>query len=192
MSGPIPNRSGNQRPARRRVDMRHHDERFGDGLDEVGERLRDARPALTPLELDAVQRRVLAPAARSTTEGTRTVKTRIAIIATLMFGMLFSTAGAGLAVGGFADDDQASVAQYSNDDDKGGVLGGNDRGEDERGVVGESDVSAAEQTEFTAQGDETGGQLPFTGFAAIPVLLVGLALLGGGTLLMRRSGDAGR
>ncbi|HZB76168.1 MAG TPA: hypothetical protein VE526_08095 [Solirubrobacteraceae bacterium] len=173
--------------------MRHHDERFGDGLDEVGERLRDARPALTPLELDAVQRRVLAPAARSTTEGTRTVKTRIAIIATLMFGMLFSTAGAGLAVGGFADDDQASVAQYANDDNRGGVRGEQDEG----GVLGASDesaddVSAAEQTEFTVQGDQTGGQLPFTGFAAIPVLLVGLALLGGGTLLMRRSGDAGR
>ena len=173
--------------------MRHHDERFGDGLDKVGERLRDARPVLTPLELDAVQRRVLATAARSTTEGTRTVKTRIAIIATLMFGMLFSTAGAGLAVGGFADDDQASVAQYANDDNRGGVRGEQDEG----GVLGASDesaddVSAAEQTEFTVQSDQTGGQLPFTGFAAIPVLLVGLALLGGGTLLMRRSGDAGR
>ena len=173
--------------------MRHHDERFGDGLDEVGARLRDARPALTPLELDAVQRRVLASAARSTMEGTRTVKTRIAIIATLMFGMLFSTAGAGLAVGGFADDDQASVAQYGSGTEQGGVQGEADEG----GVLGESDESAddvyaAEQTEFTAQGGETGGQLPFTGFAAIPVLLVGLALLGGGTLLMRRSGDAGR
>ena len=182
--------------------MRHYDEPFGDGLDEVGEGLRAARPTLTPLELDAVQRRVLGTAVRTTNEGTRTVKTRIAIIATLMFGMLFSTAGAGLAVGGFADDDQASVAQYGDNDDQGedegGVLGGGgDQGEDEGAVLGESvdsatDVSAAEQTEFTSQGEDTGGELPFTGFAAIPVLLIGLALLGGGTLLLRRSGDAGR
>src|SRR5829696_5108317 len=111
--------------------MRTNDHRHGDGFEDLEGRLRAARPTLPPLELDAVQRRVLGTAARSTTEGARGMKSRIAIIAMLVFGLVFSTAGAGLAVGGFADEDQASVAQY-DDDDQGGVLG---ESEDDQGGV---------------------------------------------------------
>ena len=170
-----------------------NDDRHGDGFEDLESRLRAARPTLSPLELDGVQRRVLGTAARSTREGAKDMKSRIAIIAMLVFGMLFSTAGAGLAVGGFAGEDQASVAQYDDDDDQ-GVLG--ERDDNDGGVLGESDepgsdVTAAEQTEFTASA-QTGGDLPFTGFAAIPVLLLGLVLLAAGTFLRRSSRtDAG-
>ena len=165
------------------------DHKHGADLADLEDRLRASRPTLSPLELDAVQRRVLAAPVRPTREGT-TMKSRIAVIAMLVFGMLFSTAGAGLAVGGFADEDQASVAQYGapggdEDQDEGGVLG--ERDEEGGSVQGVSDdVAAAEQTEFTASA-QTGGELPFTGFAAIPVLLIGLALLAAGTMLRRSS-----
>jgi hypothetical protein len=49
-------------------------------------------------------------------------------------------------------------------------------------------VSPAEQTQPTRQvAAATGSQLPFTGFAAIPVMLGGIALLTGGLVLRRRT-----
>jgi hypothetical protein len=168
-----------------------HDEPHGD----LEDRLRASRPTLSPLELDAVQRRVLGTAARPTRKGTTMMRSRIAVIAMLVFGMLFSTAGAGLAVGGFADEDQASVAQYGtpggDEDENGGAVLG-EREDDGGSVQGVSDdVAAAEQTEFTASA-QSGGELPFTGFTAIPVLLIGLALLAAGTVLHRSSRTDGR
>jgi hypothetical protein len=50
---------------------------------------------------------------------------------------------------------------------------------------GEDDVQPTRQV-TAGVSDDTDGELPFTGFAAIPVLLVGLGLLTGG-MLMRRS-----
>jgi hypothetical protein len=38
-----------------------------------------------------------------------------------------------------------------------------------------------------AQQVESGDSLPFTGFAAIPVVLAGVALIGGGLMLRRQS-----
>lgn len=55
------------------------------------------------------------------------------------------------------------------------------------GVAAQQPVQAPRQV-VAAQ---TGQQLPFTGFAAIPVLLGGLALLGTGVVLRRRTGSQG-
>ena len=53
------------------------------------------------------------------------MKSRLAILCMLVFGMLLSTAGAGLAVSGLADQNDASTAQYGTDTPPGGgeVLG---------------------------------------------------------------------
>ena len=117
--------------------------------------------------------------------------TRILVVALLVAGIFFSVAGSGLAIGGFADQDQAAVTQYGQ-----GVLPDTDSepGPDDEQAVppgnggGEDDVRPPEQVQqgVTQAG---GGQLPFTGFSAIPVLLLGVAALAAGLVLRRRSGS---
>ena len=174
------------------------------------------------------------------------MKSRIAILGLLVSGMLFSTAGAGLAIsGGNAQSGtNAAISQYATPtptppctppgdtppgmppgtcvtptptpvctpaptDNKSGAVTPSD-------VCGEGGVLPAEETNAptteTAPGTDSGSgvlpaeetntgtqptrqeaaaaqtsQLPFTGFAAIPVLLGGLALLTGGLVLRRRT-----
>ena len=124
------------------------------------------------------------------------MRSRLAIIAMLVFGGLLSTGGGALAISGFASQQgNAAQGQY------GGVQGEEDEGD--QGVLGEDDDSGggtapaggdngtqpARQVEAGAQG--TGGeeQLPFTGFAAIPILLGGVALLASGLVLRNRSAE---
>ena len=122
------------------------------------------------------------------------MRSRLAIIAMLVFGGLLSTGGGALAVSGLASQqDNAAQGQY------GGVQGEEDEGD--QGALGEEDsgggapasedngTQPARQVEAGAQG--TGGeeQLPFTGFAAIPILLGGVALLTTGFVLRRRSAE---
>ena len=151
------------------------------------------------------------------------MKSRIAILGLLVSGMLFSTAGAGLAITGGGDTPagrNAAISQYATPtptpvctptptDNKSGAVSPTD-------VCGEGGVLPAEEnnapTTETAPVTDTGSgalpaeetnagtqptrqeaaaaqtsQLPFTGFAAIPVLLGGLALLTGGLVLRRRT-----
>jgi hypothetical protein len=174
--------------------VRHADDdpRADAELERIGAWLRAERPELEALELDAIQQRVRARGARATKEGGGPMKSRIAILVMLVAGMLFSTAGAGLAVTGLAANDQASVAQYGEDDEGADVRGEADEGGgdvvagEEDAVAGAGDVQAARQAEL---GQGQGGQLPFTGLAAIPLMLFGIALLGGGVLLRRRASD---
>jgi len=178
------------------------------------------------------------------------MKSRIAILGLLVSGMLFSTAGAGLAISGGGDTPagtNAAISQYATPtptppctppgetppgmppgtcvtptptpvctpaptDNKSGAVSPSD-------VCGEGGVLPAEAnnaptTETAPAETDTGSgaapaeesspatgtqptrqeaaaaqtsQLPFTGFAAIPVLLGGLALLTGGLVLRRRT-----
>ena len=161
-------------------------------LQPVIDQLRANRPEATALELDAIKQRVRArssqPARRRTTRRAQLMKSRIVILTMLVFGMLLSTAGAGLAVSGLAGQNDASKAQYGEQPPSGGgdVLGDQDEGtnvapEDNGGG---GDVQPARQVEAGADTDST---LPFTGFAAIPVLIGGIALLSAGLALRRRS-----
>ena len=153
------------------------------------------------------------------------MKSRVAILAMLVTGMVFSTAGAGLAIQGIGGStDNAAVSQYATPtptptptydcptETRGNVSPSEQQGTEPCGEGGvlpaeaenapspqpeparESDggVTPAQEREATqperqqAAAVET-SELPFTGFAAIPVLLGGLALLTGGLILRRRT-----
>ena len=172
-------------------------------LQPVIDQLRANRPEATALELDAIKQRVRArssqPARRRTTRRAQLMKSRLVILSMLVFGMLLSTAGAGLAVSGLSGQNNASKAVY------GGVTtpsgGGDVLGDEDSGTnvlpnsgggnesPGGSEGNATQPARQVEAGATTNSNLPFTGFAAIPVLLGGIALLSAGLVLRRRSGD---
>ena len=152
------------------------------------------------------------------------MKSRVAILSMLVGGMVFSTAGAGLALSGSPSHHNASIAQYPTSTPtpvctetpsgggtspaqtqaectptpEGGVLpaesgGGNGpAGTSGGGSTPSGGVAPAEATNTQPTRQEaaaTNSQLPFTGFAAIPVILGGLALLAGGLILRRRTAE---
>jgi len=173
-------------------------------LQPVIDQLRANRPEATALELDAIKQRVRArssqPARRRTTRRAQLMKSRIVILSMLVFGMLLSTAGAGLAVSGLAGQDNASTAQYGTSTPTGGgdVLGDEDSGnnvlpEDNTGggdtSPGGTEGNSVQPARQVEAGADTNSKLPFTGFAAVPVLLGGIALLSAGLVLRRRTGE---
>src|SRR3954447_25751262 len=156
--------------------------------------------------------------ARRRTRRAELMKSRLVILTMLVLGMLLSTAGAGLAVSGLTGNDSASVGQYASpaptphggggggtpSGGGSGVLGEQNSGGGQTvlpsgsggtspsggnaggsGVAGETSVQPARQVEA---GSDTGSSLPFTGFAAVPILFGGIVLLSGGLLLRRRAG----
>jgi hypothetical protein len=203
--------------------------------DDVIRLLREGRPQATEMELDRikqrVRRRVAAPSGRK-----QSMRSRVAILAMLVTGIVFSTAGAGLALSG-SSHSNASIAQYGaatptptpsctpmpsggtpppgttptctptptctatplgstapsaectpTPTPAGGIL----PAESGNGPAGTTANGVAPATASTTQPTRqeaaaTNSQLPFTGFAAIPVILGGLALLTGGLILRRRT-----
>jgi hypothetical protein len=208
--------------------MTHHDDGH-DELQRLAARLRAERPTASPLELDALKQRVLARAARPrpTTRRSSLMRTRAAIMSMLALGFVLSTTGAGLAVTGLSDNNQAASAQYPETPPatttpppatppattttpppattpESGVLGEEAESApqpqpDERQQVLPDNSETPQQPAADVQPDrqvvqaaEAGTQLPFTGFAALPVLLLGLALLSGGLFMRRASRAIGR
>jgi len=187
--------------------------------DDVTRLLQEGRPQATDMELDAikqrVRRRVADPSRRS-----QSMKSRAAILGMLVAGMVFSMAGAGLALSGTTHN-QASVAQYGTPTPtpyctatpegsnispsqngqypectptpEGGVLPaetespGSGTSSKPKPAGGVLPAEASETQPTRQEAAATNSQLPFTGFAAIPVLLGGLALLTGGLILRRRT-----
>jgi hypothetical protein len=173
-------------------------------LQPVIDQLRANRPEASALELDAIKQRVRArssqPARRRTTRRAQLMKSRLVILTMLVLGMLLSTAGAGLAVSGLSGHRNASVAMYGVATPTGGgnVLGDQDSGTNvlpEKQNGGGTSPSPAKKPTATQParqveaGANTGSSLPFTGFAAIPVLLGGIVLLSAGLVLRRRTGE---
>ncbi len=174
--------------------MDHHNENLRDAeFGPVIDRLEAERPTASALQLDAIKGRVNTRVARTARRSGRTtefMRSRLAILGMLVVGVVMSTGGASLAVSGFAGPTgNAAQTQYGSGDDRRGVLGEEDSGGG--GVAGErsNDVQPTRQVEAGAQGGSE-EQLPFTGFAAIPILLGGIALMATGLVLRRRTGDS--
>ena len=158
-------------------------------FDDVIRLLRENRPEATELELDQIKQLVRRRTAQRPSRRREAMKSRLAILSMLVLGMVFSTAGAGLAVQGLTQDD-ASVAQYgpAEEEPAGGVLG-----EEESGGAQEENAAPEEVVQPARQvtAGSSGNELPFTGLLAIPVLVGGVALLSTGLVLRRqtRRGD---
>lgn len=186
--------------------MSNHDDLQPD-LQPVIDQLRANRPEATALELDAIKQRVRARAshpARRRTRRAQLMKSRLVILTMLVFGMLLSTAGAGLAISGVSGNAaQRTYPPATSTPGGGGVLGDQDEGAgenaspDDGGGVNPSDeggegagaggTQPSRQVE-AGQGTDD-GELPFTGLAAIPILFGGLVLLGGGLVLRSRASE---
>jgi hypothetical protein len=179
--------------------MSHYDDLQPD-LQPVIDQLRAHRPEATALELDALKQQVrarVATPARRRTRRTQLMKSRLVILTMLVLGILLSTTGAGLAVSGITGN--AAQDQYGTPTGTptggGGVLGDQDTGNgtspansggnSPAGGGSSPSVQPTRQVEAGANNNS----LPFTGFAAIPVLIGGIALLSAGLVLRRRTGD---
>jgi hypothetical protein len=184
-----------------------------DELRDVVELLSDERPTIGALELDDIKLRARARAARKPAKGPF-MKSRLAILAVLAVGLLMSGAGASLAVSGLLSTRSASIAQYGTTTTTAPAGTTTTTGVVPNVVtttttttttttpttdeVPEDDTLAEEEDEATetpAQAVQPARQvaaakeseLPFTGYAAIPVLLLGLAFLGLGLGMRRRA-----
>jgi cytoskeletal protein RodZ len=193
--------------------MTHHDDHLGDDFQPVMNLLEANRPEASPHELDAVKQRVLTRAGSRSHKRRKQgfMRSRAVILATLVLGFTFSTAGAGLAITGFANNNVASVAEYPPNTPPpttpqtppttqvapGTSEQANETpapeaqevlpGTDEKSEAPNDQVEAHRQVAAGVSKSGPSEELPFTGFAAIPVLLLGLALLTGGMVLRRSS-----
>jgi hypothetical protein len=123
------------------------------------------------------------------------MKSRLAMLAMLVCGLMVSGTGAGLAVQGSSGNGNAAQEQYPDDTPRGGVLGEEDAESpaprDTGDVAGdEDDFTPAPQVERQVEAGVQGGgdELPFTGLAAIPIVLIGLAMTVTGVVMRRRIG----
>jgi hypothetical protein len=160
-----------------------------DDLLAVADWLRAERPSLDGLGLDRAKTRARARAtAAQRTAATHRkgalLKSRLAITMILALGILMSLSGATLAVSGLGDSgDNAAETQYPEDQGQESSSSSSSESLGDASDTGDpGDVEEASQ-ESSGGGDE----LAFTGFAAIPVLIGGIALLGSGLVLRRRS-----
>jgi hypothetical protein len=116
----------------------------------------------------------------------------------LVLGFAFSGAGAGLAVSGISGSDSAGVAQYgttqttptetnSLPQQQLAPGGGEGQPTEEPGGQGSAPEEVSEPAEQVSVDD--GDSLPFTGLAAIPLILMGGVLLTSGFVLRRGTRD---
>jgi hypothetical protein len=177
--------------------MRSKDPLGTEDLERTATALQRARPALTWDELDRLSQRLEHVNRHGRSKG-------VLAVLCVAFGFLFTTAGTGLAVSGFGEARPAVQSQYPDEPSSqpgssghaahgGGVLGAERPGppaNDRQSVESLQRAARANSPQESATGlleAQSRTSLPFTGFAAIPVLGVGLALLASGAVIRLRS-----
>jgi hypothetical protein len=179
--------------------------------DELGDRLRAERPRL---DADGQARVRETVAARFPDRFPASPRLSLGIAALLAAGLVLSGGGAAAAISGFAADTTAVNAQYSTPTGSPPVSGSGTRGSTV-GVAGETDTNPTNTSTSPSLGTQgepdeaptppatanapsqvvaaadSGDTLPFTGFAAIPIVIVGALLIAAGALLRRRTRQVG-
>jgi hypothetical protein len=156
-------------------------------LEDVARRLRDNRPEATGLELDRIKRRAMTRGAAGrgafVPKKGFFMKPRIAVAFVLAIGLLTSGTGATLAV--ISESGSAAQVQYPEltpkDTAKPDVLGSD-----------QPTASGAALQEEDQVASSGGGELPFTGFLAIPLLIVGALCLVAGGFMRSRTRERGQ
>jgi hypothetical protein len=165
-------------------------DRFPPELQEVGDRLRASRPALTPLEAEDLKLRLKRRAGLgSANKRGSFMKSRLALTFVLVSGLLLTGGGGAVAVTGIAGDGNSGTAQYQTvggQQGSGGSNGGQGGGSGGQ-VLGKSEQPAAPGAAQAGQQVASSGDdsLPFTGLLAIPMLAAGVGLLGAGAVMRR-------
>jgi LPXTG-motif cell wall-anchored protein len=176
-------------------------------LQEIEDTLRAERHQASPLQLDAIKLQAIRQAERPRTSLNAKkgifMKSRLALTCLLVAGFMFSTTGATLAISGSSGNGSASESQYvspTNEHGDHGVKGAEEKGSNKtlngpnkgngngpssgnQPVVVESAPAPVEQQAVV----NSGSSLPFTGFVAIPLLIIGLAMIVGGGIVGLKS-----
>ena len=176
----------------------------------VADRLEQERPTAGPLELDRMKLQARTQAMRGTRSQAKgsVLKSRVAITAILMLGLLTGGTGTTLALSGGGSN--ASQVQYPREvqpretqpqgtqpqetqppetQPRDQVLGTQQGGGEGGGQVLGSTQASPDSVQSGQQVAATqgGSNLPFTGLAAVPLIVLGLGLIVTGTMLYRSS-----
>jgi hypothetical protein len=176
--------------------MSLHDD---DSFDPLVARLEAERPRLDGHELDRLSLRCRSRSTRPQQSKEQPMRSRIAVTAMLVLGVMLSTTGVGLAVSGSSGSGSAGSAQYptkTTPSAAGGQGGGYRGAVDVRPPPAAGDTPADENgapaVQVTRQlsAESDANELPFTGFAVFPIIAAGVLLLFAGLFLRRRSGQS--
>ena len=163
-----------------------HDIPLPPDLEDVAAELEAGRAVPSPDEAGRIHARVGIPRRASRSA----MRARVALASLLAGGMIMSGGGAALALSGESSHGNASSAGYLAPTTAQPQVLGETQGTTPTSAT-PTTSSASPQVEGAVQGTRQVASsnvksLPFTGFAAIPIILAGVAMLGGGAWLRRR------
>ncbi|HXF30969.1 MAG TPA: hypothetical protein VN522_05560 [Solirubrobacterales bacterium] len=171
-------------------------------LDSTEDALRAGRHQATPLELDRIKLQAIRQAERprpslyAVKKGTL-MKSRLALTLLLVAGFMLSTTGATLAISGSSGSGSAATNQYVQPHNEEGThgeqgtKGATGKGGNENNTLNEEPATEVEVTPAPATEQQavvsSGSSLPFTGFVAIPLLVIGVGMILVGATLRFKS-----